>query len=160
MATLVIKPLPRIEPEALYPLASQWHEGMGYARYAELLAQMEQLGYRIIVAMLGETIVGMTGLWEGCKFYCGRYLEVDNFVVDRAHRGQGIGRKLMDYVTELARKENFDTVTLNVYITNDEANRIYDKQGFTKIGYHRFLLLDPDADSTPLHVRLKAMQAA
>lgn len=155
-----ITELEDFDAQALFPLAQQWHEGMTLERFGALLAQMQKLGYRLFVAKLGEQIVGMTGLWQGCKFYCGRYLEIDNFVVDATHRGMGIGGKLVDFVTDLARREGFDTVTLNVYIDNHGANQLYDRHGFTKIGYHRFLLVNPEANASPLHARLSALRLA
>ncbi|WP_235826627.1 GNAT family N-acetyltransferase [Acidithiobacillus ferridurans] len=46
----------------------------------------------------------MAGIWLGTRFWCGRYLDVDNVIVDPQYRGVGIGQQLMDWVENYAHK--------------------------------------------------------
>ena len=65
-----------------------------------------------------------------------RTLYIDDLCVDEQVRGQNIGRRLYEYVTDFARKEGCYNVTLNVWTCNPGAVRFYEKCGLKpqKIG--------------------------
>lgn len=52
--------------------------------------------------------------------------------VAKGHRGQGIGRKLMDALAELARTEGFPRLSLSVNNPNP-AKRLYQSFGYTLV---------------------------
>ncbi len=68
-------------------------------------------------------------------------LYVDDLCVDSAARGAGIGRALMDFVTEHARTLGCYNITLNVWAQNEGAVGFYEKLGLTpqKIGLEKIL---------------------
>ena len=53
-------------------------------------------------------------------------------VVDEAHRGKGLGSKLMENSLKLARQENVREIFLTVLTDNVKAIRLYEKYGFKK----------------------------
>jgi GNAT superfamily N-acetyltransferase len=62
--------------------------------------------YHIIICnrcFEGDVCVGLSGLWFGIKLWCGKYLEIDNFIVHPEHRKKGIG-KMTDYVDIKAKE--------------------------------------------------------
>lgn len=59
------------------------------------------------------------------------YLEM--LVIDEAYRGQGLGKKLLAEVYQQA-KDNELVLSLNVDYQNVKAQKLYQKQGFTKVG--------------------------
>ncbi len=97
--------------------------------------------YFIIEAYDDKELVALTGCWIATKFYSGKYLEVDNFIVDRNHRGQSIGKQIMDYVLAEAKKLRCDSIVLNGYINNEAAHRFYNQYGFETLAKHRILRL-------------------
>lgn len=61
-------------------------------------------------------------------------LHLLNISVRRDLQGQGIGRKLLDRVVSLARKEKMGSILLEVRPSNDRALDVYERYGFLQIG--------------------------
>lgn len=51
-------------------------------------------------------------------------------------RGQGLSRRLLDFVEKSALKEGYAVVNLDVRETQDAAIKLYESAGYTQIGYH------------------------
>jgi ribosomal protein S18 acetylase RimI-like enzyme len=60
-----------------------------------------------------------------------RFAVIDNLVVKRSYRRQGIGRALMEAAGRWATSEGASTVELTVYQFNEEAQAFYER-----VGYH------------------------
>ena len=58
-------------------------------------------------------------------------LYLDDLCVDESVRGQGIGKKIYDYLLEYAKKEGFYNLTLNVWECNEGAKRFYQNCGLS-----------------------------
>ena len=56
-------------------------------------------------------------------------LFIDDFCVDAAARGRGVGRQLFEHVKAEAKKLGCYEVTLNVWEGNDGAKAFYDRMG-------------------------------
>lgn len=126
-------------PEEIYPLIVQLNPELEFSIFSRYLSEMLSQNYFILGAYDGEKLVGITGCWIATKFYCGKYLEIDNFVIDASYRNQALGSKLMDAVFKEAEHQNCEAVTLNAYIWNEDAHRFYDKFQFETIGKHRIV---------------------
>lgn len=68
------------------------------------------------------------------------YLEM--LVIDQAYQGQGLGKKLLEDVWQIAQQNKL-SLTLNVDHTNIKAKKLYQAQGFIDvssimIGQHRY----------------------
>jgi len=57
--------------------------------------------------------------------------EVSGLVVDQAHRGQGVGKRLMQHVEDWARQQGYAVVSLRSNVVREQAHTFY--QG---LGYH------------------------
>ena len=70
-----------------------------------------------------------------------RTLYIDDLCVDEKCRGQHIGKQLLEYVESYAKKNSFDSLTLNVWKLNDSAYEFYLKNGMEiqKIGMEKIL---------------------
>lgn len=60
-----------------------------------------------------------------------RYLHVDEFGVDRAFRRCGVGRELMDFIREDARRHGLTRIELDVWAFNEGAQAFYEELGFS-----------------------------
>lgn len=60
---------------------------------------------------------------------------VEDVVVDRAHRGRGIGRAMMEFAMERCREAGCYKMVLSSNIVREEAHRFYETLGFQKHGY-------------------------
>ncbi|MCX2740646.1 GNAT family N-acetyltransferase [Pontibacter anaerobius] len=122
---------------AHYPLLRLLNPQLTPARYEELIRLMLHHNYRMVRAFdASEKCVGLSGFWIGAKLYSGKYLEIDNFVVDDAHRGSGVGKLLLDWMQLRARQEGCEALMLDAYVTNSAAHRFYFREGFQIKGYH------------------------
>jgi GNAT superfamily N-acetyltransferase len=68
--------------------------------------------------------------------FVGRAAHIANagyFVVD-GHRGQGLGRKLVEHSLEQARHLGFDAMQFNLVFASNPARSLYRSLGFQEIG--------------------------
>lgn len=59
-----------------------------------------------------------------------KVLYIDDFCVDESARGQQIGTKLYNFVTEVAKNNGCQSITLHVWNFNEGAKKFYEKIGF------------------------------
>ena len=69
-----------------------------------------------------------------------KFLEVNELGVMDGYQHKGIGKKIMDYIIELAKKNKVNRVELDVWTFNDNACKFYNKYGFTS--YRNYLKLE------------------
>lgn len=62
----------------------------------------------------------------------GKRATIEDFVVDQAYRGRGIGRKLLQIILETARKEGISHLDLTSRSFRIAANNLYLSLGFKK----------------------------
>lgn len=127
------------EWQAMYALVKQQNRETTKKEFNALLAAMRAKGYRCAGAFQrdrGEALVGIMGFWIGHRFWCRKYLDLDNVIVDQAHRRRGIGAKLLRWVEDIARKENCQLIGLDSYTTAHDAHRFYFREGYAILGYH------------------------
>ena len=141
VSEITVKRLENPEPIKIYPLIKQLHPELTYPLFYQYFMDMRNQNYFMIAAYDQENIIAMTGCWVATKFYCGRYLLIDSFVVDEHYRNQAVGSKIMDSVLTEAKRLKCDSVTLNAYLWNGAAQRFYGRYQFATIGHHMVLNL-------------------
>ncbi|WP_181306762.1 GNAT family N-acetyltransferase [Rufibacter sp. XAAS-G3-1] len=119
-----------------FPLIQYLNPHMESSRYETLLRLMLPQQYRMVGVFDGPACVGLSGYWLGTKLYSGKYLEIDNFVVDEQYRSQGIGKLLLDWLTAEAAKHQCETMMLDAYVVNHAAHKFYLREGFVIKGFH------------------------
>jgi len=121
----------------MLPLIQQLNPNMTESRYTHLLQSMVQQGnYFQVACFQAEKCLGLTGVWIGTQLWCGKFIEVDNFIVDASARGQGVGKLLLNWIEERARKEQCEMIRLDTYVTLEKAQRFYFRNGFKIEGFH------------------------
>jgi ribosomal protein S18 acetylase RimI-like enzyme len=63
-------------------------------------------------------------------------IELTKLSVDKAYRRMGIGRQLMNYAIDDARKAGYTSIILLTHTSLTEALKLYRKMGFTEIPSH------------------------
>ncbi len=76
-----------------------------------------------------DHIVGYLGLW-----YMVDEAHIVAIATHPAYRRRGIGERLLARALELARERDIKTVTLEVRVSNEPAQRLYEKYGFRRVG--------------------------
>lgn len=135
-----MQPIVRLNrAEEMFPyffLVQQLQPWLKQHHFENHLKSMTQHNYSMLVLFENQAAVALTGIWIGHKLYCGKYLEMDNVVVDANHRNKGLGQQLYDAAFQIAKIENCRVMMLDAYITNEGAHRFYEKLAFEKKGYH------------------------
>lgn len=86
-----------------------------------------------IVATLDNKVVGyllLTKVYNPIKKIF--YFIVDNVCVLSSCRGKGIGKKMLDFVDDMAKKENISYITLTSSYKRIAAHKLYQKCGYLK----------------------------
>lgn len=133
---ITIRLLAPSEMSRILPLVEQLNPSIPPPVLAERLTAMLQQGYQCAAALVDDQCIGIAGLWLGTRFYCGRYIDIDNVIVDEQYRKRGIGQQLMDWVHRYAADNGCHVAVLDAYVTNARAHKFYFRNGYHIIGFH------------------------
>jgi len=92
------------------------------------LLQSEDI-HLFLVFDQNNTILGMITLAVN-NLTTGKRAWVEDVVVDPAHQGKGLGRKMMEFIVDFAQKENADSLMLTSRASRIAANNLYQSVGF------------------------------
>ncbi len=85
----------------------------------------------VLLAYVGDRPVGVAVCFLGFSTFAARpLLNLHDFAVLAEHRGQGVGRRLMEAVVSKAQELGCCKVTLEVDEHNERARRLYHAAGF------------------------------
>lgn len=135
---ITIRPLQDADVDEAARLLGALNPDTPAATLRERLAEMryQYTNYQCLGAFSGDRLAGVCGAWIGTRVWCGRYLEVDNLVVDPALRNRGIGGAFLEHLETLAREVGCTVMTLDSYIANEASHRLYRRHGFENWSYH------------------------
>ena len=78
---------------------------------------------------------------------------LDNLAVTAQRRGQGAGRMLLQNVLEDARNKGVKRFFLEVRKSNEQAIKLYEKAGFTRLSVRKAYYQDPVEDAIVMELR-------
>ena len=121
-------------------------------RYGSFLgSQLERENIIVLVAenegdVVGYTYAGVEGFdYMALRGPSGALYDI---VVDPAHRGQGIGRMLLDATVAALKARGEPRVVLSTADKNETAQRLFARAGFRRTMIEMTLNLDGDAPGT------------
>jgi GNAT superfamily N-acetyltransferase len=103
---------------------------------AEQLDRQLHQNYRLMGARQGGIIVGLAGFREMENLLCGRFIYVDDLVVDADVRKLGIGARLLDAVRNEAVSRGCAHLVLDTGLHMPLAQRFYFREGLLAKGMH------------------------
>lgn len=121
---------------SIYPLIKHLNKDMTQKTFKTLLEEMLPRGYRCIGAYQGKKLVGVTGFWVGYRFWCYKFIDLDNVVVDPKARSKGVGKKMTDWVAAEGKRLKCKITGLDTYVTSYGSHRFYLREGYNILGYH------------------------
>ncbi|MDY0989943.1 Acetyltransferase (GNAT) family protein [Flavobacterium sp. ACN2] len=140
---LQIKELTTIEDMAAQISTIRFlYPNISLEKYQSFLSEMVPHNYIQIAIFEDDICLGLTGCWSATKLWTGKYLEIDNFVVNPDHRSKGIGKLLTDYIEKKAIELNCSSIVLDAFTGNFGAHRFYYNQGYAPKGFHFVKILD------------------
>ena len=113
-------------------------------KFRALLESMLPHNYRQIALFENGNCLGISGYWFGTKLWCGKFIELDNFIVHPDHRSKGIGKIICDYANNKAEELGCTNIVLDAYTNNFPAHRFYYNQGFGPKGFHFVKILNKE----------------
>ena len=119
-----------------YNLIMQLNPKLSREEYANLISEMIPNNYKQLIAIQNDFIVGVCGFWINTKIYSGKYIELDNVVVNDKYRNQNFGEQMCLKVLEIAEKEACKVAMLDAYLENEAAHRFYERLVYRKKGFH------------------------
>lgn len=97
---------------------------------------------RYLVARAGGEVVGYAGMWLVID-----EAHITNVAVRADMRGQGLGRRLMGRLIQLAADSGMIWMTLEVRRSNKAAQNLYRGFGFIDVGYRKRYYEDNQEDA-------------
>jgi len=105
----------------------------GYGSF--LASQLRKRDVRVLVAERGGQVIGYAYMgvegydWMSLRGPAGMLHDV---VVDPAHRGTGVGRRLLDAALAWLKERGVPRVVLDTAFPNVAAQRLFEKAGFRR----------------------------
>lgn len=122
-----------------FPVMVQLRPHVAAADFVARVRRQMDSGYRLAYAEADGIAVAVAGFRFTENLFMGRHLYVDDLVTDAAWRSRGVGRYLLGWLIELARRENCTHLELDSGIQRRDAHRFYLREGMS-IRSHRFSL--------------------
>jgi len=125
-----IHPVDERDIETCYPLMRQLRPHLGSAAdFAERWRRQRTEGYRLVGVWKTADPVALAGFRVTESLIHGRFLYVDDLVVDIDRRNGGFGALLMDWLHEEGRNCGCAKLVLDTGLDNVLAHRFYYRQG-------------------------------
>lgn len=118
------------EVRASYPLMRQLRPQLDSAQ--ELVQRWQHQrtqGYRLLALWSGTQPLGLAGFRVQDNLVHGRFVYVDDLVIDASCRSQGFGRMLMDALKAEAKALGCSKLLLDATMGNALGHRFYYRQG-------------------------------
>ena len=129
---------------ACWPVMRQLRPHLDEAGFAaQVQRQRASAGYRLAYARAGAAgpALGAAGFRITEFLAWGKTLYVDDLVTDEAHRGQGVGGVLMDWLVAEARGQGCAQLHLDSGVQRFGAHRFYLAHGMDITSHHFALKL-------------------
>ena len=97
---------------------------------------------KILVAKLDNTVVGYITYSAIID-----EVQIANVATHPDFRKQGIGRKMLTALQDMAKKENMAVITLEVRQSNTPAIMLYEKCGYEQVGRRKNYYKNPTEDA-------------
>lgn len=136
MSEIVIRELSPDEFPTILPLIGQLNPAMEPREIERRLTAMLPLNYHCIGAYEEGVLVGVSGFWLGARFWSGEYIDIDNVIVNEAHRSKGIGEMMIAWLEDYGVKRGCKMAMLDCYVTKHAAHKFYMRLGYEILGYH------------------------
>ncbi|MGJ7918986.1 GNAT family N-acetyltransferase [Neobacillus sp. LXY-4] len=138
MSTLIIKEL-QTESEIIeaFPIMKQLRTHLDENSYLDLVVEAQRMErYKIFALLEGGEVVAVIGFKPMITLYYGRFVWVCDLVTDTNKRSNGYGEKLLSFVQDWAKENNYESVALSSGIQRKDAHRFYEeKMGYDKVSY-------------------------
>ncbi|MCE3232989.1 MAG: family N-acetyltransferase [Rickettsiaceae bacterium] len=121
---------------AAFPVLAHMYPDMSQEEYRNILPERVNNGYRMLGVFDDEKCVCSAGFWISYRFYCGKFIQLDNMVSLPDYRSKGVGKLVTDFIKNLGITDGCNKVLIDTYVENFNAHRFFLREGFIIRGYH------------------------
>jgi GNAT superfamily N-acetyltransferase len=97
--------------------------------------------YHLHLALHQDRVIGVFALliMDNLGHLGAKSAVLEDVVVAQGARGQGIGKRMMEYANEICRQKGCYKMTFSSNMNRDPAHRFYESLGFRKHGYSFYI---------------------
>lgn len=88
------------------------------------------------VAQKNSKIIGFISLSIINGLQQGKIATIDEFIVSRENRRQGVGKNMFNYVELFAKNKNCKSLELHSGLSRKKSHLFYESNGFEKVSYY------------------------
>ena len=121
---------------ANYPLLQQLYPEVLREEYIERVQQLICQGYHQTGLFDGKRCIGFMGYHIGIHITCGRFLYIDDLVIDNDYRGRALAKKLLKWAEKVANNLEVRTILLDSLIERNVPYELYVREGYDVIAHH------------------------
>jgi GNAT superfamily N-acetyltransferase len=121
-----------------FPVINQLRTHLTPDSYLELVQEAQEIeGYKIFALLEDNSVVAACGFQPMITlYYDGKYIWVCDLVTDENKRSNGYGEKLLAFVENWAKENDYKGVSLSSGLQRTSAHRFYEeKMGYNKVSY-------------------------
>lgn len=115
---------------------------LSWETFLPQVQRQQVAGYRLAYLEAHGSICGVAGFRLLESLSSGKFLYVDDLVIDAEQRSRGYGAALLDWLIAYARTEGCCSLELDSGVQRAEAHRFYFRQRLHISGYHFSLSLE------------------
>lgn len=131
MQRILIEPMKKDDLGSILAIERRvFPDPWSYKMFAEQI-DLAQI-YSLVVARLDNEITGYSGLLN-----IGDEGHITNLAVKPEKQSKGIGKSLVYFVLDLARKSGVESISLEVRTTNKKAQKLYSSFGFEAVNVRK-----------------------
>ena len=120
-----------------YELVNQMYKNISATDFSYKITEMIKLNnYKMVAGYYQQELVVVSGYLISLMLYCGKYLQLSNFITSQKHRSKGFGSQILQHLQEKAISLQCNKIVLDSYIENKKSHSLYYKQGFYVRGLH------------------------
>ena len=123
-------------------IAGLLHNELGYTKlnYERLCERLDRITameyYTTAVAELDGAVVGFIGLRRGLAYNLDdEFIQVMVLAVSAKFQNQGVGRRLLQWSEEYARRMDIHVFVVNSGLSRLDAHRFYEQNGYRKASF-------------------------
>jgi len=98
--------------------------------FLEQIYRQEKQGYKMLSARDQSQILGLAGYRVLENLIYGKFIYVDDLIVNNQARSAGVGSQLIDRLKQLAKQQNCQHLVLDTALNNALGQKFYFRNGF------------------------------
>ncbi|MEH1965688.1 GNAT family N-acetyltransferase [Nostoc sp.] len=119
-----------------FPVISQLRPHLEQAKFVEQVRYQMKEGYKLAFLEVDKQAVAVTGFRISTCLASGKFLYIDDLVVDELKRSHSYGQQLFQWLIEYAKNHNCEHLSLDSGVQRFAAHRFYLMQRMSITSHH------------------------